>query len=105
VSNVVQANLLAATTENAAALGEAFNVAFGRTTTLLELHDLIAAKLRARHLPFPAESPVYHPPRPGDIQHSGADTSKIRRILGYEPEISLEAGLEGTVDWYLKESP
>ena len=101
VKNVVQANLLAVTTENDRALGEAFNVAYGRTTTLLELHGLIAAKLRARGLPIPAESPVYHPPRPGDILHSGADITKIRRELGFEPAVSLNEGLEDTIDWYL----
>lgn len=102
VKNVVQANLLAATTENEAALGEVFNVAQGCAATLIELHEIIAAKLRAHGLPIPPESPVYHPPRPGDIVHSGADTSKIRGALGYEPTVNLDTGLEDTIDWYLK---
>lgn len=105
VSNVVQANLLAATTGNEAAVGGVFNVAQGRTTTLRELHELIAAKLRAHGLPIPPESPVYHPPRPGDIVHSGADISKIRRELGFDPAVNLDIGLEGTVEWYLKNRP
>ena len=105
VKNVVQANILAATTENEQAIGGIFNVAYGRRTTLLELHSLIASKLRARNLPVPADSPVYHAPRPGDIIHSGADISKIRRDLGYEPAVNLETGLEDTVDWYLANSP
>ena len=104
VKNVVQANLLAATAENTIAPGESFNVAAGRTTTLLELHSLIAASLHKRGLPIPPESPIYHPPRPGDIIHSGADISKIRRELGYEPAVNLENGLADTVDWYLRNS-
>lgn len=104
VKNVVQANILAAVTENERALGGVFNVAYGQRTTLLELHSLIASKLRARNLPVPAESPVYHAARPGDIIHSGADISKIRRELGYEPAVGLDAGLEDTVEWYLANS-
>ena len=101
VQNVVQANILAALTENEQAIGGVYNVAYGLRTTLLELHSLLASKLRARNLPVPAESPVYHAPRPGDIIHSGADISKIRRELGYEPVVSLDEGLGDTIEWYL----
>lgn len=101
IDNVVQANILAAATERGEAAGQVFNVAYGRCSTLLELHELLASKLAARNRPVPPESPVYHAFRPGDILHSGADISKIRRELGYEPEVNLDAGLENTIDWYL----
>lgn len=104
VSNVVQANILAATSQNPAVPGQAYNVAYGKRSTLLELHDVIATKLVARKLTIPVDSPVMHPPRQGDIVHSGADVSKIRRDLGYEPEKGLEQGLEDTIDWYLARS-
>ena len=49
VANVVQANLLAATTPSAEALGQVYNVAYGERTTLNELFRLIrdeVARLR-----------------------------------------------------------
>ena len=101
IKNVIQANILAAVTENKQALGGVFNVAYGQRTMLLELHKHIASKLAARRLPVPPESPVYHAPRPGDIIHSGADVSRIHKELGYEPAVSLDEGLEDTIDWYL----
>jgi UDP-glucose 4-epimerase len=64
-----------------------FNVATGKQTSLL---DLVAAlgKLCG------ATSEVkFSPSRPGDIQHSLADISKVRKLLVYEPRISLRDGL------------
>jgi nucleoside-diphosphate-sugar epimerase len=43
---------------------------------------------------------VHGAPRPGDIRHSTADIEKIRRDLGFEPALPLEAGLAETVRWY-----
>jgi len=86
VGNVVQANLLAATTRNREALGETFNVALGGSTTLDELHGLIAGALA------PMGSTRVDPLRPapaGDIQHSSADISAIRRALEFEPDVSV----------------
>ncbi len=100
VANVVQANLLAATTRNQEALGEVFNVALGGSTTLQELHGLISAALvKTGTTPRPIR---YGPARPGDIQHSAADTTAIRNVLGYEPEVQLPDGLAETVQWYAK---
>jgi UDP-N-acetylglucosamine 4-epimerase len=99
VSDVVQANLLAATAKRAGADGEVFNVALGARTTLDDLHAMIAAKvstITGREVP-----PVdYGPARPGDIRHSGADIAKIVRTLGFTPETGLDASLEETVRWY-----
>lgn len=99
VANVVQANLLAATTRNRAALGEVFNVAGGASTTLDALYAMISGRVAAiTALP---ERPVkYGPPRAGDIRHSSADIGKIRRELGFEPLVSVDEGLEETVRWY-----
>ncbi len=92
VDNVVQANLRAATAPNVS--GEVFNVAAG---TRLELNEIIAIlnKLIGRDLKI-----SYGPPRPGDVQHSLADISKARELLGYDPAIGAEAGLALTLDWY-----
>jgi len=63
VANVVQANLLAATTRNREALGEAFNVALGGSTTLKELHGLISSSLAPTGVPPPVRSASVLPDR------------------------------------------
>jgi nucleoside-diphosphate-sugar epimerase len=42
---------------------------------------------------------VFGEPRRGDVPHSLADIGKARRMLGYEPSVSFEEGLERTVVW------
>ncbi|MGE0141748.1 MAG: NAD-dependent epimerase/dehydratase family protein [Planctomycetota bacterium] len=44
--------------------------------------------------------PIFAPPRTGDVMHSRADISRIRALLGFEPEVSFEEGLRRTFDWY-----
>ncbi len=99
VSNVVQANLLAATTRNPDALGGVFNVALGGSTTLNELYAMISAEV-AVIAASPAKPVKYSSPRAGDILHSSADISKIVRELGFAPTMSVDAGLRETVRWY-----
>ena len=88
VSDVVQANLLAATTDHT---GTAFNVGTGQPRTIAAL----AAAVRASVDP---EVAIEHTdPRAGDIRDSCADVSRARDLLGYEPTVALEDGIE-TVD-------
>lgn len=98
IENVVQANLLAATAEDAAAFGQVFNVGNGAQTTLAGLHEMIASKLGS------TRKVAIGPPRPGDILHSGADISRIRSTLGYDPALTVDAGLDQTVRWYREEA-
>jgi UDP-N-acetylglucosamine/UDP-N-acetyl-alpha-D-glucosaminouronate 4-epimerase len=100
VRNVVQANLLAATVEDAAAHGQAYNVAAGRRTTLLELFELLRARLAPRHPHLRDLRPVHAPFRAGDVLHSLADVDKARRLLGYAPTHSIEQGLDECLAWY-----
>jgi UDP-N-acetylglucosamine 4-epimerase len=95
VENVIQANLLAATTRAADAVNEVYNVGFGESTSLNVLYRLIREKLRE-----PSATPVYQDSRPGDIRHSCGDISKAAQRLGYEPAVSLSAGLDPTIAWY-----
>jgi nucleoside-diphosphate-sugar epimerase len=44
-------------------------------------------------------TPQHGPPRLGDVQHSTADISLARTVLGYEPLVSFEEGLRRTVAW------
>lgn len=88
VSDVVRANLRAATTDH---VGEAFNVGTGETTSIRDLAETIAAATGT-------DSPIVHrEPRPGDVRHSRADVSKTARKLGFEARISLETGIRDLV--------
>ena len=100
VANVVQANLLAATTADPAALGEAYNIAAGRRTTLAELFELLRQRLAPRYPRLEGLRPVHGAFRAGDVLHSLADIGKARRLLGYEPSHSIERGLDESLDWY-----
>ncbi len=99
VSEVVQANLLAATTRQRRAVGEVFNVALGHSVALRELYDILAEKIAAL-TSTPRSAVRFGPPRAGDIPHSAADIGKIQRELGFEPPASMTAGLEETIRWY-----
>ena len=106
IANTVQANLLAATTMDAAAVNQVYNIAVGEATTLNTLLATIDGLLRAR-LPALAESmgtPEYQEFRAGDVRHSLADIGKASSLLGYTPAHRLTDGLRETVDWRLAAS-
>jgi UDP-glucose 4-epimerase len=94
VDNVVAANLLAA--DASGANGRIFNVSAGAPVTVNELAETIG-----RLLDKPVER-RYLPPRPGDLRDSWADVSESRRVLGYEPSVSLEDGLRRTTAYLLE---
>ncbi|MGE5100034.1 MAG: SDR family oxidoreductase [Deltaproteobacteria bacterium] len=100
VANAVQANLLAATTRNAEALGQAYNVAVGERMSLNELHAVLGDLIARRH-PGLKIAPARHAEfRAGDIRHSEADIGKARRLLGYRPECDVRTGLAHALPWY-----
>jgi UDP-N-acetylglucosamine/UDP-N-acetylgalactosamine 4-epimerase len=102
IDNVVQANLLAATTQEPGAANEVYNVAVGEQTSLNELFAILQRLCAARvpgHVPTPA---IHMDFRPGDVRFSRADISKARRLLGYEPTCVVGEGLERAFDWYVK---
>ena len=102
VENVVQANLLAATVDEPRALNRAYNVSFGQQTSLNELYRIICEGLTKRlGREFPA-APQYEAFRAGDVRASLADLGSIREALGYDPEFSLQAGMEQALDWYIQ---
>lgn len=93
VEDVVQANLLAAESEEEA-WGKVFNVARGEAINLRELVDTLNGLLETA---LPAQ---YEAPRPGDIKESLADISMARQVLGYHPRYSFEEGLKKTIGWF-----
>jgi UDP-N-acetylglucosamine 4-epimerase len=100
VDNVVQANILAATTENPAAVNQAYNVAHGEQTTLTELFDLIRGLLIPRMPHMRTVRAVHRSPRRGDLPRSLASIAKAQKLLGYEPTFRIRDGLDQTIDWY-----
>jgi UDP-N-acetylglucosamine 4-epimerase len=102
VNNVVQANLLAATTEDPAAIGQVYNVAVGQRTSLNELHATLRTLIGERHPELRVPSPFHARFRTGDIRHSEADIGKARRLLGYRPAWDLINGLRDALPWYEK---
>jgi len=90
VSNVVDANLLAADADGAA--GTVLNVAAGGSETVSTLAETIG-----RLLGKPV-SREHTPPRPGDVLQSWADVTLARATIGYEPSVGFEQGLRLTID-------
>jgi UDP-N-acetylglucosamine 4-epimerase len=100
VENAVQANLLAATTEEEAK-NEVYNVAVGDRTTLNDLFCALKSALDENGLPYEKE-PVYRDFRPGDVRHSQADIEKARTQLGYAPEYRIMDGIAKAMPWYIE---
>jgi len=100
IANCVQANILAATAGDEAA-DQVYNVAFGERTSLGELYRLIRERVAGRVPAAAAATPVHRDFRAGDVRHSLADITKAGRMLGYQPEFSLRAGLDQATAWYI----
>lgn len=92
VANVVHGNLLAADAKDVA--GRVFNIANGRSTSLLELigqlNELLGTRL----------DPDFQPPRPADVRDSLADVTAAYRALGYRAKIGFEEGLRQSIGYY-----
>jgi UDP-N-acetylglucosamine 4-epimerase len=101
VDNAVQANLLAACTENPAAIGQVYIVAFSERTTLYELFNLIRERVAASCPETSNAAPVYRDFRAGDVRHSLADIGKAKSLLGYSPTHSVQRGLDEAAAWYI----
>src|SRR5215510_180286 len=93
ISNVVEANLLAA--EANAAIGKIINIGNGKSVSINELLDALK-NLTAK----PDVTAEYRAPRAGDVRHSLADLSEAQTLLGYMPRVGMEEGLRLTVDWW-----
>jgi len=92
VGNVVDANLLACDAKNVS--GKVFNIADGRSTTLL---DLILHLSDALGTPV---QPLFQDPRPGDILHSMADITAATQQLGFTPNTDFKTGILKSIDYY-----
>lgn len=99
VANAVQANILAATTQNPEARNQVYNVAVGDRTTLNTLFGLLRENLLA-HGVSPDVQPTYRDFRAGDVRHSQAATDKAQLLLAYAHSHTLAQGVAEAMPWY-----
>lgn len=97
VENVVWANILA--TEALKINFEVINVANGKDYSILDLVDLLN-RITGKNI-----SPVFTPPRLGDVFRTLADISKAKKILKYKPKFDFKQGLRRTVEWFQSFDP
>jgi UDP-N-acetylglucosamine 4-epimerase len=103
IENVIQANILAGTTTNKEAFGQAFNTAFGGRETLNNLYKSIVKGLKKNLPELEIKDVIYRDFREGDIRHSNANIDKIQKLLGYNPTYSLDEGLTESIGWYIND--
>jgi UDP-N-acetylglucosamine 4-epimerase len=100
VSDIVQANLLAACAPAKDLRSGIYNIGRGEPTSLRKLHDSLAALVREMKPGAVVPPPRFAQPRPGDIAHSAADVSLAKAELGFTPAPDLETALRDCVRYY-----
>jgi UDP-glucose 4-epimerase len=99
VSDVVRANLLAATAPASKCAGRVYNVAPGRAVSVLQLLTAVSSLFEVD------PQPRFEDARPGDVRQSLADPSAATLDLGFTCEVPLETGLRRTMKWLVSEAP
>jgi UDP-glucose 4-epimerase len=94
VEDVVRLNILASQAPAEVVSGKMYNGGNGGRITLNQAWALLQ-KIEGVSL-----AANYGPPRAGDVRDSQADTTAVRRDLGYEPRFSFEEGMRRTLEWY-----
>ncbi len=100
IDNVIQMNELAMKTKNKEAINTVFNTAYGDRNTLNNLVDYLKEYLSVYDERIANVAIEYGPNRAGDIPHSLASIDKAKTLLGYDPQFSLQKGLQEAVNWY-----
>ncbi len=96
IDNVLEANKKAIFTNNHEAINQIYNIAFGSSTSLIELFKFIANATKSNL------QPDFLPNRLGDIPHSLANIDKAKKLLNYEPLVDVKTGIKNSVEWYKK---
>lgn len=94
VTDIARGFLLAGTSEGVE--GEIINIGCGEEVTLRHFVEKV---LELMGNPVEPEFGAL-PYRPGETMHFYCSNEKAKRVLGYEPQVSLEEGLARTVEWY-----
>lgn len=93
ISDTVEATVAAANSENENCLGQTFNIGSGKNISVNEVTKRII-KLSTKSI-----EPMYGPPV-REPKQTLADISKIKDLLGWEPEISFDEGLKKTYEYF-----
>jgi len=98
VGDLIRAIKLSVTTEGVG--GETFQIATNAETTVRELTDKLIPALAEAGV---KDIEVSHTDaRRGEVRRNFADTSKARRLLGWQAEMPLDEGLRRTVEWFMQ---
>jgi len=98
IDDLIRAVRLASSVSNAE--GEIFQIATNAETTVAEMADQLITILANKGI---KNVKIKHSaPRKGDIFRNYSDTSKARRILGWNPQINLSDGLQRVVEWFIR---
>ena len=101
INNVVRGNILALITPDISnSNGKVLNLAYGGTTTVNEIFYGIRTSLSAYQSEIASLEPEYMGKRKGDILHSHADISRVKKSLDFSPTTDLQEGLNQTIAWY-----
>ena len=79
---------------------EVFNIAYGASTTLLQLFAALRDNLARYDAHIKNRKPEFRDFRTGDIPHSMASIEKAQRILDYKPLYDIKKGLNKACSWY-----
>lgn len=101
IDNAVQANILAATTEEETSANQIYNVAVGERTSLNDLYRFLRDNLICRFPHLADARPSYRDFRAGDVRHSLADIGKAEKFLSYQPSHQISDGLKEAMRWYV----
>ena len=92
VHDIVRANLLAM--QRSDADGQALNIGSGVPVSIREVAQALDKALGVK-----TPSEITGKYRAGDIRHCFADISKAKALLGYQPEVTFDKGMEELVHW------
>lgn len=87
------------TTDDSLVLGEVFNIGTGEERSILENAHMLLDLLE-----LPESLISFVPDRPGHVCYRAVDSCKLRKRLGWFPQVSFHDGLRWTVDWYRNHS-
>ena len=92
ISDIVEANILAATRQNAT--GEVFNIAGGSRVTMLDVVESL------REISGSAVQVIFENKQHGDVDHTYADTHLAEQVIGYHPQVTLQEGLAREFEYF-----
>ena len=100
IDNVIEMNIRSMIATNVKAINTVYNVAYGQRTDLKKLVHLMKENLASYDKKIAKVKIEFGPERQGDVPHSLASIEKAKRLLGYDPQFDIKAGLKEVISWY-----